>query len=698
MIRFFFLCFLLQFSFFKANTIEKAFNALNRKDYYTSSRLFVKAAKKNPSISYFGLTQLYLKHDFLNLDSAYNCILKSEKTYSEIALKKKEKYQKYNFDSLSIQFWKQAVSDAFFEHEQLNLTESGLQHFIDKNGWSRQVEKAVFLRDSIAFFQSTSQNTSASTILFLSKYPNSVYSSKARLTLQNQQYLETIISGSIYDYERFIALYPGNVNIPEAEKRIYQLSTASGEVKEYENFIKKYPQNSNVNEAWRHLYRNYLSDFDLSKFDSFEKEFPDFPFKEELNQDKMVFYESYFPIAFDDKFGYINSTGKVVISPEYDEVGPFRNGLAVVLKNSKFGVINKKNELVVDFKYDEIVDFQDGRAIVSLNEMYNLIDPFGKEISPTYVNDLVYFSNGIFVGLIDTSYQFLDKNLQLVSNVNYQEVGDLIEGFSIIKMNGKFGVIDSSLNVKILVQFDEIERFNVNTFIYSLNGKKGLISTDGDKLTEPIFDDISEFNPDNNTAVVKIGSMISWIKMDGTKFIEFTTENFPNALELAQFSKGFAVFRKKGKFGFIDEKSKLAFKPSLESTSKYINAIPVVKDSKWGLIDFKGKIIKSHEYDLIEDWNGRGILVQKNGLSGLWDYNFLSILQIEFNSIKVFDNQFYIVTKGSKCGLYDFSGKLIIPILYDRIQLFEKDCLTLINENELSYYFIRTNHYLKLMR
>jgi hypothetical protein len=112
----------------------------------------------------------------------------------------------------------------------------------------------------------------------------------------------------------------------------------------------------------------------------------------------------------------------------------------------------------------------------------------------------------------------------------------------------------------------------------------------------------------------------------------------------------------------------------------------------------KGKIIKSYEYDLLEDWNGRGILVQKNGLSGLWDYNFASVLPVEFNSIKVFENQFYIVTKGSKCGLYDFSGKPIIPIMYDRIQPFEKDCLTLINENEVSYYFIRTNHYLKLIR
>ena len=698
MFRFVVLFFCFNCIYVKSSSIERAFNALNRKDYYTANLLFNKALKKNPSISYFGLTQLYLKHDYLNIDSAYNFIIRSEKTYPLVSKKQRIKFEKYGFDSLQIQSWKQNVSDAFFEIEKNQLSENGLQNFIERNNWSRHFDEAIFLRDSIAFERVLLKDSSFFTIGFLSKYSKSIYALKAKNLLMNQQYMEITKNGNLVDYERFLSEYPDNFHVSDAENRIYELSTSFGDLKAFKQFITKYPNNRNINDAWRQLYRIYLSEFGSSKFESFEKEFPEFPFKDDLEHDKLVFFENYYPVAVDQKYGYINSTGSVVIKPQYDDVGPFRNGLAVVSKDSKFGIINKKNELIAEFKYDEIVDFQNDRAIASKDGMYNLIDRSGKEVSFYSFKDISSFSNGIYIGLKDSLYQFFDKNLSLISDLKCQEIGDLLDGFSVVQFNNFFGVVDSNVNVIIPFQFDEIQRFSKTSFIYSFSGKKGLVRSDGIKLTEPIYDEISAFNSVNKTAVVKIGSSISWIKEDGSKFFEFSTEYFPNSFELAQFSKGYAIYRKKGKYGLIDDKGRLAFKPSLDLTSKYVNAIPMAKEGKWGLIDFKNKILKPYEFDLIEDWNGIGILVQKNGLNGLWDYKFATILSIEYNSIKVFDDEFYIVTKGSKCGLNDFSGKPIIPIIYDRIQPFEKDCLTLINENEVSYYFIRTNHYLKLTK
>jgi hypothetical protein len=145
----------------------------------------------------------------------------------------------------------------------------------------------------------------------------------------------------------------------------------------------------------------------------------------------------------------------------------------------------------------------------------------------------------------------------------------------------------------------------------------------------------------------------------------------------------------------IDNKGKIAFKPSLDILGKYVGAIPTVKSNKWGLIDLKSKVVLPFEYELIESWSTFGILIQKNGLIGLMDYKLNKILPLEFNSIKLFEEQFFLVSKAGKFGLFDFNGKEVVPIIYDRIQLFEKDCLTLFVDKQMEYYFPKTKIHLK---
>ena len=58
-------------------------------------------------------------------------------------------------------------------------------------------------------------------------------------------------------------------------------------------------------------------------------------------------------------YGYMNKTGKVAIIPNWGQANQFSEGLAVVrfdtLKSSKWGVIDTKGKYVIQPKYDEIV-------------------------------------------------------------------------------------------------------------------------------------------------------------------------------------------------------------------------------------------------------------------------------------------------------------------------------------------------------
>ncbi|HPF56020.1 MAG TPA: WG repeat-containing protein, partial [Clostridiales bacterium] len=85
-------------------------------------------------------------------------------------------------------------------------------------------------------------------------------------------------------------------------------------------------------------------------------------------------------VCINDKWGYIDKTGKVVVPIKYgfvgssyslydgDQDGDFSCGLAMVRMNGKYGYIDKTGKEVVPLKYDNEYKFCEGMAAVCLND------------------------------------------------------------------------------------------------------------------------------------------------------------------------------------------------------------------------------------------------------------------------------------------------------------------------------------------
>ncbi|MCM1347779.1 MAG: WG repeat-containing protein [Firmicutes bacterium] len=67
---------------------------------------------------------------------------------------------------------------------------------------------------------------------------------------------------------------------------------------------------------------------------------------EKISNGLIIYYRN-------QKCGFVNASGKVVIPATYTEVCDFSEGLAAVQKNSKWGFINKTGRVVIPFKYDD---------------------------------------------------------------------------------------------------------------------------------------------------------------------------------------------------------------------------------------------------------------------------------------------------------------------------------------------------------
>ena len=71
----------------RANPIKKAFLALDQKNYGLAFSQFQKLKKRNPSLAYFGLTQIYQSPALYNLDSCLKYALKAENTLNLVSSK-----------------------------------------------------------------------------------------------------------------------------------------------------------------------------------------------------------------------------------------------------------------------------------------------------------------------------------------------------------------------------------------------------------------------------------------------------------------------------------------------------------------------------------------------------------------------------------------------------------------------------------
>jgi hypothetical protein len=104
--------------------------------------------------------------------------------------------------------------------------------------------------------------------------------------------------------------------------------------------------------------------------------------------------------AINDKYGYENDKGEVVIVPKYDLAYALDEGMAAVRLNGKYGYIDKNGKEIVSPRYDNTWKFIGGFAAVKSDGKYGFIDKRGKEvIRPIYQDAYNYHGACCYKGM-----------------------------------------------------------------------------------------------------------------------------------------------------------------------------------------------------------------------------------------------------------------------------------------------------------
>jgi len=214
-------------------------------------------------------------------------------------------------------------------------------------------------------------------------------------------------------------------------------------------------------------------------------------------------------VNINGKWGVLNEKCKEVISPIFDGVSNFINGLASFKINGEWGFINEKGKVVIQPKFSSVGTFaENGLARVTMKGKYGLINRKGELINGALFDMLGYFYHGLAMVKVDGKWGYLDEKGNIAIQPRFYEARDF-------EPSGLAWVGTERGGVYIDKKGEERRRrgkFVPNGLALAHeNGKFGYVNQKDEIVIEAIFDGAHDFAP-NGLARVRVKELWGYIE------------------------------------------------------------------------------------------------------------------------------------------------------------------------------------------
>lgn len=246
--------------------------------------------------------------------------------------------------------------------------------------------------------------------------------------------------------------------------------------------------------------------------------------------------EGFAYVLIQDRYGYADITGDVVIQPQFWGAGNFNCGLArVKFSTNLWGFIDKSGKIISRREFDQAFQFKQNFAVVASGNKMGYLNKYGDLPFGLIFNTAYDFNNGLAPVIYQGKANYINERGKILSSQGWDKTFIPEQEVGVFEIQGKRGYVDKQGNV---IQ----NRFYKNAYSFSeglaaacdLNSEKwGFIDLNGNWKIEPQFDQAKSFV--ENRAAVKLGQKWGYIDQKG-KFL--LNPNFDDAYD---FSEGFAI-------------------------------------------------------------------------------------------------------------------------------------------------------------
>lgn len=675
------------------NKISDAYDALSMFDYFKAKQLFYKSLTKYPNESSFGLATIYYRivNPFSNIDSSAKYIAICKAQFKDTVT-----YTSYHINSESINSLAQKISIKGFEtycttHTEINSAQVSvknlnyfLSHFFFAN--DTLLSKSFFNRDEIMLNKATSSHSSDSVNQFSLSYPQSSLFWKGKKIFYDFEYAEKAPQKTLTQLKLFIKSFSNNPNITDAETHLFKLIQQFHSGDSIYGFIKNYSTYLTKDAAWKLLYSLSVKNYSKQELTNFLHKYPEYPFNETVIKEISLSQNILIPLKnVNDKFGFIDTLGNWVISPQFDDASAFSEGFASVCKNDSCYYINKEGAKIFNYNFEETESYKDGIGIVKKDNLYFLINRSGQLITKGY-QDINEPSEKLYVCKFDNTYGAINTKGEIIIPFSYKKLGNFKNNFAYY-LSSQYGLVDVN-NKTLDAQWDWIS--DVDTNLNAIVKKKnqfGILTANGQLILPTEYDYITYC--ENEIYLVVKNNLYGFYNSQEKCFVTSVDYNYNSSFTPGYYTNGkYFKLIKNNEVALVDANGKYSINYGSYSDLFFAkrDIIRIQKNNKFGFIDRKLKPITAVEYDKATDFENNLAIVSKGNSSFLIDKAGKVVYTLKNGTIENTSNSLFIIKQNELLGLLDAYGKILLNTEFESIIKIHSELLACVKNNELYLY------------
>ncbi|KPJ63776.1 hypothetical protein AMK68_03170 [candidate division KD3-62 bacterium DG_56] len=352
----------------------------------------------------------------------------------------------------------------------------------------------------------------------------------------------------------------------------------------------------------------------------------------------IVFDDEWEGIVRDGKCGYLAEDGDFPITPQFSQAGSFSEGLAAVRSEGAtgatlWGYIDRTGGIVIQPQYGEAWDFAGGVAWVGKRLVYGAIDREGNEVLPFRYD------------VLETYNCWFNDGLCFVKEGQYDPMGrGPTPSYYFVDKEGKVAIRVAGV--------DNAAFFDQGVCFARGGGLWGLINRKGEWVVTPRYHSCYTYGQ-GMAEVAHYSDIVTtfhgkkWIKRCYAKCV-YT------------FSEGLALVEEGGRFGYIDDRGREIIGPQYEKAAFFVEGLAKVRiDGKYGYIDKQNNIVIKPQYDDASDFQEGLAYVKVRGKYGFIDKSGKMVIPPRFREVSQFKYALAPIYEGRKWGYINRAGKVI---------------------------------------